>query len=412
MLGGPQSPKALLDAVLDAARRHDVAALRELKGEFLSVEQNIKKCVDSSGNTLAHLAIGKDAVALKYVVEEMHSDINAVNGYGKTPLHEAVKHNYVACCEYLLKNGAREVSTHTLSTPFHTAAACGSVQCLALLLEHAAALGQKDKVNESDRAKQTALHKCCFEGDLRVAQWLISKGANVNAADVDGCTPLLTAVKMGRDSIVELLIANRADVHAKDTAGNTGVHLCAARCLPGICKTLVAAGAGVSVYNEEGNSPLHLAALCSRPESSEWETLVMFLVQQSDEAVFSATNGASKTPRDLVPRALVPLFTKEEVTKRLTERKKVEKEREARAKSQHELLQQAIAERRAALAEAERAQREEDERAHRELEDRLRAEDDARVRMEEEAEQKRLEEEEAKKSKKGGKDKGGKDKKK
>ena len=54
-----------------------------------------------------------------------------------------------------------------------------------------------------------------------MAELLIANGADVNAKDIDGWTPLRKAAFYGHREIVELLIANGADVNAKDDEGRT-----------------------------------------------------------------------------------------------------------------------------------------------------------------------------------------------
>lgn len=395
-IGGSQGPKALLDSVLSAVERGDIHTLKELKGPFLSIPENVPKCTDTAGNSIVHMALGKDAGTLRFVVEELGADINATNLLGRTPLHEAVRNNFLSCCEFLLEMKADQmVSSTTLSTAFHTAAACGSVECLELLLRFSD--NPKQKVNESDKNKCTALHKCAYDGDVRVSRWLLEHGASVDARDVHETTPLLVAVKMGREDIVKLLIHHGADVNQKDSHGNRSVHYCASRCLPKILKILVQNGAMVNVQNDEFNNPLHLAAIHQRSDSNEWENLVVDLVRCGCD--LKQENASLKTPDAYVGRSLKYLFTQEEVKRR--EESELQKKRSVQEKqlSESEARAQLIAERRAQLLQKEQRSKEEEERKHREAEDRHRAEDDARSRVEELLEAKRHEEEEARRAK-------------
>ena len=66
----------------------------------------------------------------------------------------------------------------------------------------------------------TPLHGAAQFGHKEVAELLIAKGADVNAA-VDGITPLHFAVARGHKEVAELLIAKGADVNAKNDGGET-----------------------------------------------------------------------------------------------------------------------------------------------------------------------------------------------
>ena len=65
------------------------------------------------------------------------------------------------------------------------------------------------------------MHYAAWRGKKEVAELLIANGADVNAKDVVGETPLHKAVIDGRKETTELLIAKGADVNAKTkTAGD------------------------------------------------------------------------------------------------------------------------------------------------------------------------------------------------
>ena len=54
---------------------------------------------------------------------------------------------------------------------------------------------------------------------------LLDRGAEDNAKDKNGSTPLHIAVSNGQKDIIELLIANGADVNARDKADHTPLSL-------------------------------------------------------------------------------------------------------------------------------------------------------------------------------------------
>ncbi|KEG15502.1 ankyrin repeat protein [Trypanosoma grayi] len=393
-LGGPQGPKDLLDAVREAVVKGDMDTLARLRRDFLSVAENVSKCVDETGNTLVHLSLGKDTTILAFTVKELAGNVNAPNFQGRTPLHEAVRNNYVECCEALLDYGADDtVQAATLSTPFHTAAACGSVECMEILLKRSP--DPTAKVNELDRSKCSALHKSASDGDVRVCQWLVEHGAVVDQRDINDTTPLLMAVKMGKQEAAEYLIRQGACCDHHDVQGNRPVHFCAIRCDYKILKLLIDAKASVNVQNDEFNNPLHLAAIHQRPNSKEWEDLIALLLDAGCDP--TVENASRKKPVDYVGRNLKKVFSREEADvrrqlkaqKQREEEEEIQKMLELRCTWRNSVLNN--------LDKAKKTQKEEADRLHREAEERLRAEDDARILLEEAMERQRYQEEEKKK---------------
>ena len=90
---------------------------------------------------------------------------------------------------------------------------------------------------------------------------LISEGADVNAKDNDGDTPLHFAAETGDKGIVELLIAKGADINAQDEFGITPLHE-AAQYEYGhkdVVELLVTKGANVNAKTKQGQTALDLA---------------------------------------------------------------------------------------------------------------------------------------------------------
>jgi uncharacterized protein len=77
---------------------------------------------------------------------------------------------------------------------------------------------------------QTILHRVAGDledeaapNNLRIAQLLLESGADVDAVDANGRTPLMLAAESGSDEMTALLLQNGADTAARDREGCTAL---------------------------------------------------------------------------------------------------------------------------------------------------------------------------------------------
>jgi len=130
----------------------------------------------------------------------------------------------------------------------------------------------------------TALHLASREGFGNTAEFLIASGADVNARDVNGDSPLHHAKTR---EIAGLLVSKRADVKAGDNMGMTPLH--SAR-TGEIAELLISSGADVKARDNEGCTPLHRAAATPFKEYG----VVTILIDKGAE--LNARNKMGETP--------------------------------------------------------------------------------------------------------------------
>ena len=87
------------------------------------------------------------------------------------------------------------------------------------------------------------LHEAAKKKDVEAVKVLLKAGADVNARDKDGGTPLYAAVFWGHVELVKLLLEAGANVNAKGIGGDTPLHLAAIQGNVGAVKVLREAGA-------------------------------------------------------------------------------------------------------------------------------------------------------------------------
>jgi N-acyl-D-amino-acid deacylase len=104
----------------------------------------------------------------------------------------------------------------------------------------------------------TALAEAIRDGDLKAVRAQFDAGVDVNARDADDNTPLLLAAVYAGTECVDLLIRQGADVNAKNKLGTTPLHRAATNYEK--AKLLIDARADVKVKTGSGRTPLTLAA--------------------------------------------------------------------------------------------------------------------------------------------------------
>jgi hypothetical protein len=98
---------------------------------------------------------------------------------------------------------------------------------------------------------------------------LIQRGADVNATDRHGYTPLMYAVGWKRPGIARLLIEAGASVAATNSSGSTPLHIAAGQGGKAVVELLLDHGAPVDARDNRGSTPLMWAATSGQAESAE-----------------------------------------------------------------------------------------------------------------------------------------------
>lgn len=108
----------------------------------------------------------------------------------------------------------------------------------------------------------TPLHLGAFFGRREVVEWLLDRGAAVDAESRNSLrnTPLHAALAGGHDDVAMLLIDRGALTDARDAGGHTPLHIAAESGSIGAVKALLDRGADPHAVDAEDMTPLSRAA--------------------------------------------------------------------------------------------------------------------------------------------------------
>ena len=171
-------------------------------------------------------------------VKKYKGDINIRDEYKATPLMWATYECDLKMVKLLLKKGADPylkgwisfIDTISLTQFMYgsclvTAAGEGKIDILKYLLHNENVPIDDPEINLYDNLENgwSALHWAAAKGNTEVIEFLIKEGANINApAATDyNQTPLLFALRYGKNEAAKLLIDLGADINQKDGYDNS-----------------------------------------------------------------------------------------------------------------------------------------------------------------------------------------------
>ncbi|MEE6506058.1 hypothetical protein FKM82_007484 [Ascaphus truei] len=140
----------------------------------------------------------------------------------------------------------------------------GEVSAIADLICQGASLGA-----QTDRTGETALHLAARYARADAAKRLLDAGADPNAQDHTGRTPLHASVASDAQGVFQILIRNRStDLDARMGDGSTALILAARLAVEGMVEELITCHADVNAVDELGKSALHWAAAVNNIEAT------------------------------------------------------------------------------------------------------------------------------------------------
>lgn len=284
--------------------------------------------LDREGDPLLHLAAERDRPAAILALLQAGAELNARDRSGRTAWHAAAASTAVgstaaaAAIVALLEAGADPTALDGAGfTAIQLAPAQGSALMTALLDAHAGR-GVVDP-NSRDTFGYTALHAAARANSAQLIAVLAQAGADVDALDNDGHTPLLVAAGARRQhdinappatfnpAAIKALAAAGADLEARVALGHTALHLAAIGDEVAAIAALVEAGASTESLSPaavtalqaamaEGNTAAIelLARFESEREAGDYRDFAAVVALAVADPAALATSGVDPNARD------------------------------------------------------------------------------------------------------------------
>ena len=195
-----------------------LAVNSEEKSKILLKHGSNVQVADNNGTTALHFAVLQPSL-VKMIIKE-GIDVNAANVDGCTPLHRAAFFTFSSrVVRLLLKAGANvHCRDKNGNTPLHIAISRAKDEIASLLIENGS------DVNAANVQGRMCLHMANV-GTFGTVKKLFLHGAQVNAVDELGCTPLHLAMRANDCVYAKALLKHGSDPKAVDYKGSTPLHV-------------------------------------------------------------------------------------------------------------------------------------------------------------------------------------------
>ncbi len=171
---------------------------------------------DNYGGVAIHSAVYSGNLDLVKLLVEKGADINGENRWGVQPIHYAAWRGHTDILKYLISAGADINSTTTESgeIPLTWAMVAARFETADYLLANGS------EINYKSPDGSTPIF-AAYKSSLESIQYMLDKGADVNAADTTFTTALIRCGWSGDRNKINLLLDNGADINARNTWGQS-----------------------------------------------------------------------------------------------------------------------------------------------------------------------------------------------
>ena len=290
----------------------------------LLIQKTNLNLADKDGNTVLHIAAGKEDPELLKLFLKNGANPNQPNKNNLTPFEEAcgqskepdflkifveaganvnpkrddhfsplmlaLEHKYYSSSVYLLNKGANiNFKTHNQLTPLHIIAAKGFGKILPVILKKGAIIN-----TQTTDSLFSPLYFAAENGNLAMVKILTWYGANLKAKTIEGLTALDIATREGHEDVRQYLsnpsfdamemMAYReedqlstlinedriTDIYKKNTKGESLLHLAVLANSKNLAEAFLSKGGNINEQDLSGNTPLLFALKTCNTSFAPW----------------------------------------------------------------------------------------------------------------------------------------------
>lgn len=267
-------------------------------GDYIEkTEYNIKQSEENFQLTLQNACAKNDVPEIIRALNSGSVDINCYLFNGWTGLMHAAFNGSLDAITYLLQNGADPLLEYDCHNVIMCVCNCNYVSNENDLIECLKLVSNFDQINinSKDRSGLTALMYACTMGYLKIVEFLIEHGADIEITDnQNGETALFFAVRYNHVDVVKLLLSSGADGNATDKRCQTVHRIAENKNMVDILILLnIDQNAQLEVYYSKGNT--------------YW-----------DEVMVQMENGFSKDVQMFLENLSLEIYTKQFISNNIT----------------------------------------------------------------------------------------------
>lgn len=245
------------------------------------------RSVDFENRTSLHYAVMGGCLAIVKYLLDRNFNIGDIDIFGQNALHISTMQEHTNVFLHLLQSNrsgeVKSVYTYSNESLIDLAVRQGCVEIVKIIIEDNRRLTddddplisaiennrldvvkillQENRINSHEHiTANTLLHFAAIYGNTKVAEYLIEKGAKVNAMNDYGMSPLYLAAREGNIHVARLLISHGANVNVRSTLQISPLYIATQSNYEDLAILLIESGANADVATINGLTPLLKAA--------------------------------------------------------------------------------------------------------------------------------------------------------